>query len=200
MAHMMMTAPDLIKIGEMLENEGFYCGKQLISKAWIKQITTPSHTLEPFHGLLWWMDYNNVSCWWDEELLRAYELHEVDPCFVAFLRSLNGRVMEMHGRTVTPRGANFFSDEMVNLMGGHQKVDAFIQQVREKHLPVAKWQVGSLKSFSARGNRGQQLIVFPGKKVVAVRQMRIAPSNEGQGDPFHDFGALVEELIYRMGP
>lgn len=200
MAHMIITAPDLVKIGQMLENGGFYCGQQILSKASIQALTTPSHALEPFHGLLWWMDYYNVACWWDAELLQMYEMHGVNPCYVRILRQLNGRVMDMHGRTVTPRGSRFFSNEMVRLLGGPEHADAFVQEVRAKHLPIAKWEVGGLKSFSARGAMGQQLIVFPGQKVVAVRQVRGACDCEEQVDPFHDLGSLVEELIYRMGP
>jgi len=200
MSHMIITAPDLVKIGEMLVNGGLYCGRRIVSKCWIDLLTCPGQHIEPFCGMLWWMDYYNVECWWDDALLQQYGYAGISPQFVGALRSLNGRVMDMNGCVRTPWGSNFFNGETVDLLGGNECAESFMWQVRQQGYPVARWRAGSMKSFSARGYLGQQLIIFPGRKIVAVRQTRSRGVDDDQVDLFHDFGALVEELSYKMGP
>ena len=159
----------------------------------------PSQCYDPFSGLLWWLDYYNIQCHWDDSLLYQYHCRGVSPDYIHRLRCLNGRVLGIDGRTTTPRGCNFFSHELINILGGPCKAQSFYQEVMARQLPIARWKVGALRSYSARGYLGQQLIIFPGKKIVAVRLIRARGLGENEVDPFHDFGALVEDLAYRMG-
>ena len=57
-----LSATDLAKIGSMLANWGEYEGKQILSREWISQMTTPYQTLgETFgymsYGYLWWIPH-----------------------------------------------------------------------------------------------------------------------------------------------
>jgi hypothetical protein len=159
----------------------------------------PSQSCDPFSGLLWWLDYYNIECYWDDPLLHYYYCRGISPDYIQRLNSLNGRVIGIDGRTVTPRGCNFFSNELIYTLGGWEKASHFYEQISSMQLPIARWKVGKLRSYSARGYLGQQLIIFPGKKIVAVRLIRSRGRGEKDVDPFHDFGALVEQLAYRMG-
>ncbi len=49
-----LTAPDMIKIGELYRRDGVWNGKQIVSADWIHQSTAPS-TLNDEYGLLWWI-------------------------------------------------------------------------------------------------------------------------------------------------
>lgn len=193
MSHMIITAPDLVKIGEVLANGGYYRGQRFLNKEWIDLMISPGCFGEPFCGMLWSLNFYNVECWWDSQLLQQYQECGIEPQYIQCLQSLQGRVMNMDGRIITPRGYNFFCKEMITLLGGSDRAENFISQVRSCHLPIARWSVGAMKSFSARGQQGQQLAIYPSQKVVAVRLTRSTTA-----DPFHDFEALVEDLVYNM--
>jgi CubicO group peptidase (beta-lactamase class C family) len=194
MAHMIITAPDLAKIGQLIGAQGSWCGRSLLSKNWIDCITQPGQSYDPFYGLSWGIEYYNIECYWDDCLLEDYQNAGVNYEFVQRLRSLQGRVVHIGGRTTTPTGRNIFSQEVISLLGGDECADCFYQQVRCLQLPFAKWRIGSIKTITARGDQGQQLIIFPGKNIVAVRQSK----GGNDCDTFNDFAALVEELAYRM--
>ena len=49
-----LTAPDMIKIGELYRRDGVWNGQQIVPADWIQQSTSPS-TLNPDYGLLWWI-------------------------------------------------------------------------------------------------------------------------------------------------
>jgi CubicO group peptidase (beta-lactamase class C family) len=53
-AGLRLTAPDMIKIGELYRREGVWNGHQIVPADWIQQSTSPS-TLNPDYGLLWWI-------------------------------------------------------------------------------------------------------------------------------------------------
>jgi CubicO group peptidase (beta-lactamase class C family) len=48
-----LTAPDMIKLGELYRHDGVWEGKQIVPAEWIRQATTPSE-VTPEYGLLWW--------------------------------------------------------------------------------------------------------------------------------------------------
>lgn len=196
MAHLIINAPDLCKIGGMLAQGGTWCGKRYLDPSFIDLLCKPVSSFDPYCGHLWWTDYYNVEAYWDDELLDQYVEADINPDYISNLRRLQGRIVNLNGRTTTPSGCNFFNTQMIELLGGMEAADKFFIHIKERGVPFARWRVGALKSFSARGSGGQQLIVIPDKKVVAVRLSHV---RKGCWDPFHDFGALVDELAYRMG-
>jgi CubicO group peptidase (beta-lactamase class C family) len=50
-----LTAPDLVKLGELYRNNGSWHGRQIFGADWVEQATTASH-LQPQYGLMWWLD------------------------------------------------------------------------------------------------------------------------------------------------
>ena len=53
-AGLRLTAPDMIKIGELYRLDGVWNGQQIVPADWIRQSTAPS-TLNPDYGLFWWL-------------------------------------------------------------------------------------------------------------------------------------------------
>jgi len=49
-----LTAPDMIKIGELYRRDGVWNGQQIVPADWIQRSTAPS-TLNDEYGLLWWL-------------------------------------------------------------------------------------------------------------------------------------------------
>jgi len=54
-ADMETTPRDFARIGLLMMNKGIWQGKRIVSESWVKQLTTPSQTLNPSYGLLWWL-------------------------------------------------------------------------------------------------------------------------------------------------
>ena len=49
-----LTAPDMIKIGELYLDRGVWNGRRLLPETWVDEVSRPSK-LEPTYGLLWWI-------------------------------------------------------------------------------------------------------------------------------------------------
>ena len=50
-----LTSRDMAKIGQLILNKGNWNGKQIVSKAWIDEATTPKTKITGFdYGYLWW--------------------------------------------------------------------------------------------------------------------------------------------------
>ena len=49
-----LTAPDMIKIGELYRRAGVWNGQQIVPADWIEQSTSPS-ALNPDYGPFWWI-------------------------------------------------------------------------------------------------------------------------------------------------
>jgi len=52
-----LTAPDMVKIGELYRRDGVWNGKQIVATDWVHQSTAPS-TLNTEYGLFWWRSAN----------------------------------------------------------------------------------------------------------------------------------------------
>ena len=49
-----LTAPDMVKIGELYRRDGVWNGRQIVPADWIRESTAPS-TINADYGLLWWL-------------------------------------------------------------------------------------------------------------------------------------------------
>ena len=54
MVGLRLSAPDMIKIGELYRRDGVWNGQQIVPADWIRQSTSPS-TLNNEYGLFWWI-------------------------------------------------------------------------------------------------------------------------------------------------
>ena len=54
-ADMETTPRDFARVGLLMLNRGVWQGKRIVSESWVRQLTTPSQTLNPGYGLLWWL-------------------------------------------------------------------------------------------------------------------------------------------------
>lgn len=198
MAHLTISAIDLAKIGLLLANEGYWNRKRLLAKEWIDAMTEPSQSCNPFYGMLWWLDYNKLHIWWDESLLEQYASEGMCEFYIQALRQLNGQVFSFEGQvsygTFYERCATFLAESF----GGDVSVYRFIAEVEGKGLPLCRWDEGELRSFSARGYLGQQLLIMPQDHIVAVRLARSCGQRNNTFDTFADFEGLIEELVQEI--
>lgn len=61
MAGLHIHHTDLLKIGQLLLNNGNWNGKQIISQKWLEESFKPSQSFDPSCGLLWWLLRNEEN-------------------------------------------------------------------------------------------------------------------------------------------
>lgn len=198
MAHLTINAIDLAKIGLLLANGGCWNGRRLLVKEWIDAFTEASQDCNPFYGSLWWLDYNRLNIWWDESLLDRYASEGVTACYMQSLRQLNGQLFSFEGLVSYGNFYERCASQLAGCFGGETNVYRFITEVESKGLPLCRWDEGELRSFSARGYMGQQMLVMPQDNLVAVRLARSCGQMDFRLDTFADFEKLVEELVQEI--
>ena len=206
MSGLQIRPEDLVKIGQLMLDEGKWKGKQILPNSFVKQcvsdmVPKPSDTSDvnfentppkellrrlghdpsfrPGYGLLWWVnDEAQVAV--TDRLLRLWKSKGVDETFLAKMTKLK----------------NLTGNELSEAMKKHFNESEFFEHIVEKGL--LDWDVLSWKhhGFGAEGFLGQYLVVVPEHKLVCVR-MRRAPKgdfDERKIDSFRDFKTLVRSL------
>lgn len=166
----LVAAPqDLAKIGHLIASKGMWCGKRIIAERWLNEMTSSSQRFDPFFGYQWWLEYYDIAMWWDDELLQAYEDANIYPKLVHDLRCLNGRVVHFGGQVFGTHIIRLWGTELTKTFGGEAMVQTLLTETRLHNLPLARFKPGKVKTITARGKEGQQLVIMPDSELVAVR-------------------------------
>ncbi len=196
-SYLSLNAFDLAKLGVLLANQGCWNGRQLLSREWVWALMMPSQAFNPFCSLLWWVEYDSLSVFWDLSLLELYARSNMPQKYLQALSGLNGFVFTLNG----PVSYANFKQQCICLLtpcfDSAQDVETFFYYVEKGGLPLARWCDGAIRSMSAQGLLGQRLIVVPQANLVVVR----LSSQGGNGiyqDTFADLDALVSQLIYEL--
>ncbi|MBA3816371.1 MAG: beta-lactamase family protein [Parachlamydiaceae bacterium] len=198
MAHLTINSVDLAKIGLVLANGGIWNGKRLLAKEWIDACMEVSQPCNPFYGFLWWLDYKKLNVWWDASLIEQYAAEGISECHVQSLRQLNGQVLSFDGLISYGNFYERCASQLGSTFGTDRKVYRFLAEVEAKGLPLCRWDQAELRSFSARGYLGQQLLIMPQDKLVAVRLARSCGQVDNKLDTFADFEGLMQELAQEI--
>lgn len=197
MSHLSINGVDLMKIGVLLANDGCWNGRRILSSEWIKFMKQPSQIFTPFYSSLWWLGYYSMSLYWDDSLIDQYDAAGV-PCeHILALQSLQGRVLSFEGHICYGNFLQQCVPQLISHFGTIQAVYDFFAIIEKKGLPIGRWEIGELRSISARGYLGQQLIVFPAEKVVAIRLSNSTNTTE-RSDTLPDLESWIALLVYEM--
>jgi CubicO group peptidase (beta-lactamase class C family) len=190
MAGLQIRAVDLAKIGQMMLDGGTWRASRVVSEDWVRLSTAqPGQPHEPTCGLLWW-------------LIRGPESYEIDEAMIADLKeegltenslkkieSLKGKKFDLEGVWAALRPI-LHQDKVVS-----RKLKKLDDRLRATGRPRAKRVVvGPIEGYAAQGFRGQCLLVLPGRRIVAVRQLRAPKINSVKTDDFAEFPRMVQDL------
>jgi CubicO group peptidase (beta-lactamase class C family) len=175
------SAENLAKIGQLVLNEGMWDGKQIIPAEWIRQIMTPSQSLNPSCGLLWWLDREHRITW-PADLLKEYRKHGLDEGIVAKFEK------------VGPQGMILNDHNFIRLLGSRELYEYFMDQIEENNLKRFDLHLGEVRGCRAEGYLGQYVLIIPKHRIVAVRLLKFGKVAEGVCDYFKDFIDLVHKL------
>jgi CubicO group peptidase (beta-lactamase class C family) len=200
MSHLTINAKDLTKVGLLLINRGRWNHIPLINEEWIDLMIQPSQEFNPFYGLLCWLSYCHLDIYWSQDLLDFYAGEGVNPYYLRCLASLCGRVLSFNGDVSYGSFLEDVSIQLAGTFGSCQDVRNFFNEIESKGLPLGKFKVGKLKSFSARGYQGQKLLVIPDEGVIAVRLAKTCGTfDDGQADIFADLESSLENAVKECG-
>lgn len=188
-AGLQIHAADFAKIGQLLLQKGRWNGKQVISEAWIAESTQRSgQPFNPVSGLLWWLESPQTTMVIDQNLMDALLARGADAEFVANLAPLRDQPI--------PRLE--FGNELRRVLGP-KGIGVWFREVERRRLDARTVVNGDFDGFSARGAFGQILLVYPSRRLVAVR----FTTRFDQSDPeinFRDFASLVRALVEPAPP
>jgi CubicO group peptidase (beta-lactamase class C family) len=188
MSGLQIEPRDLAKLGQLMLQKGQWEGRQLVSARWVELSTRPSTTLMPNYGLLWWLVGARPSPFLvDDASLAAMRAGKVDPGLVSKLEPLKGRAVQ--GDAEAER-------LLLEALGGEAGLLRFQKEVWGRGFRPAP--LGEPTGYEAQGYLGQYLVVYPKKKLVAVRMYR-GPSGGQQapaaGSGFEGFEQAVAAVV-----
>ncbi|MGI9649684.1 serine hydrolase domain-containing protein [Chryseobacterium sp. RLHN22] len=171
---------DLIKLGLLLLNDGYYNNNQVIAKEHIVEVVAPSAQYKGY-GMLWWLDYENTISIVDNEIINNLKKANVSKEFIR-------KVIRMKG---VYRSNEDFAAKLQTVFGNNPY--EHISQHLKPGLRLRKRNFSGNVTYRADGYLGNYIIVNPKEKIVAVRMIS-HQSFKSDGDGFADFGKEILKI------
>ncbi len=86
----MTTSTELVKVGQLVLNNGSWNNCQLISKDWISQLFQPSQPFVQDYGLLWWLIPETIHYIVDDSLLAEFKQAGIKQSVIDKFKLLKG--------------------------------------------------------------------------------------------------------------
>jgi len=179
-----LSAVDLSKFGELVLNRGKWNGKQLISEKWIDAMLAQSQPYNESGGLSWWRTSSDETYTIDDEHLQTLEKAGVEKSFLEKLQPIKGKIYQAGERAVA----------VSEIFGTDWRTILSSQQLGNKNTTLFKKRMGEVDGFYSNGYLGQFLIIVPGSKTVAVRQVKQSKDYNANTDGFDEFISLVMQF------
>lgn len=193
MAGLSLTAADLAKLGELVNNRGQWRGQQLLTPGYIDAMLAAGPLEDGSCGLLWWRT-------------PQWEHFDTDPASFDMLRRRGVPDAIVRKLQTALRGAHFDSPQA--LQSGIAKAlgpDArsiMVDQLISRGIGpyrLFKLSQGPIVAYDGNGDGGQYLVIVPGARLVAVRQIDASGDSESAEENYADFVAQVLKLAEASG-
>ncbi len=183
-----MEPLELAKIGQLMLQDGMWDGKRILAEGWVAQSTKPSQSFNEGCGLLWWLDAKRTVTL-TSELLGRYEAAGVPVEIVAKLRPIVDRPFPSGEAIREARNALLSADER----------KTFASKTASDRIESGRTKLtGPVRAYMALGWIGQQLVVVPSKKLVAVR-MRAWTKADAEDSTPHEYPKFPKDVRALMG-
>ncbi len=191
LAGLHLVPRDLARIGELIDGDGQWGDKQLVSQRWLARSTRTLAKVQPDNrrlGLYWWL----VPAWTrvvvDDAVVDKWRVAGVDAAFIAKVAPIRGKVFHSASAFVAALRA-LFNDP---------KLREWTDNTTKKDLADAHFEYGPLVGTYSEGTLGQFVVVLPRDHLVAVRMRRMPKDAAERDDPdkaFPDFVERVQGLL-----
>jgi CubicO group peptidase (beta-lactamase class C family) len=188
MSGLVMTAADLLKIGQLVLGNGSFAGKRVLSERTMQAIVDQGDPSYPGYGLLWWRLARSHVRVVDDDQLAMMRRAGVDPQVIAALATLKGHPMASDEEREAGLKQALGDDWIAKYKAGHAKTDLLKDQ----------WSADFI-GFNTNGYLGEYLIVLPAAELIAVRLVDIHDTHDDDDD-FSDFLTAVRRLVEPAAP
>lgn len=171
---------DLIKLGMLLLNNGYYNNHQVIAQKYIAEVVVSSSQYKGY-GMLWWLDYENTISVVDNEIINDLRKANVSKEFIRKAIKMKG--IYTSNEDYASRLQLIFGNDSYEYIGQHLKPG----------LRLRKRNFSGNVTYRADGYLGNYIIVNPKDKIVAVRMIS-HQSFKDHKDGFADFGKEILKL------
>lgn len=184
MAGLQIHAADLARLGQLVLDRGRWQGEQLIAESWFDESLRPGSPHAATSGLLWWLIPADTTAVIDDARIQQLREAGVDSAFVAAVARVRGRYESMDSLAAALAGTlgEDWRSVVNNTLG-------------PLGIPLARSEYGPVIGYQANGYLGQYLVIFPEKRLVAVRMVEGSASYNPQTDGFRNFFDLVYALM-----
>lgn len=184
MAGFQIHPMDLAKLGQLVLDRGRWQGEQLIAESWFDESLRPGSPHEPSSGLLWWLIPTYTAFVIDDAKIQELREAGVDSAFVAALARVRGRY----------ESPDSFFAALAGVLGEDWR-SVVGSTLGPRGVAPARIERGPIIGYRAEGYLGQYIVIFPEKRLVAVRMIEGSPSYNPQTDGFPNFSDLVQALV-----
>lgn len=171
---------DLIKLGMLLLNNGYYNDHQIIAKEHIAEVVVSSSQYKGY-GMLWWLDHENIISVVDNEIINDLRKANVSKEFIR-------KAIKMKG--IYTSNEDYAS--RLQLIFGNDPYE-YIGQDLKPGLRLRKRNFSGNVTYRADGYLGNFIIVNPKDKIVAVRMISHQSFKDSK-DGFADFEKEILNL------
>ena len=191
MSDLKLLPEDFAKFGLLILQKGQWQGKQLLAANWIDELKRQSQPYQPLYSLLWWRIPTEATGTLTSEHFPALAAGGLDPALIAKLRKLQG--MTFHGTAEWHRAlASVMPDWEEKLM---DQAPPSLSDLTSLYVePLLTWKYRGFDGIEAAGQGGQYLVIFPERKLVAVRMRKPHEDDSFMKNRFEDFPDLVRAL------
>jgi len=184
MSGLVMTAADLLKIGQLALGHGSLAGKRVLSERTMQAIVGEGDPVYPGYGLLWWRIPRSHVIVIDDDQLEMMRRAGVDAQVIAGLATLKGRAMASEEEVEAGLKQALGDDWIPKLQAGSAKTKLWKDQ----------WSADFI-GFNTNGYLGEYLIVLPAAELIAVRLVDSSERYNPETDGFSDFLTAVRRLV-----
>lgn len=179
------TSSELVKVGQLILNQGIYNDKEIVSGNWISQMLEPSQPFAKDCGLLWWLIPQTTHYIVDERLLVEFKQAGVKQSIIDKFRLLKGNYVDV----------NIPSEKLQAVFGPNWQ--SYLEREFYPYFPRrSRRELGSkIIGYKAEGYLGQYIIVYPEKGIVAARMVRETAHYRPETDEMLDFEKYVYDLV-----
>jgi CubicO group peptidase (beta-lactamase class C family) len=192
MSGLQIRPADFARLGQLLLQGGVWEGRRLLSQAWIDTSTLKaSQSFNPGNALLWWrVGGKRKAILLDAEQLEGLRKAGADPALVKQLAPLVGQEVRGEAELV----------EHVTRVLGPEGMQRYVSEVMDKGFRPRSVELAPPTGYTANGYLGQYLVVFPQKRLVAVRLYR-GPADESRPpEPRTGFGSFIQRVEALVQP
>ncbi|MCU0439513.1 MAG: beta-lactamase family protein [Raineya sp.] len=185
-----ISSADLVKIGNLLLNNGKVNGRKIVDKNWIKESINYKNTLNPTYGFSWWLipdPKNSYYSFENSNLVKCQSINNNDTLITVLKECISIKYPSIDA---------FFDQMDAIALKYNYNIEKFYTAIPLSILLTQH--VNGIIGFYAAGTNGNVLYILPKRKIVAARTISQERHTSGMHDGVHDDFPLLQDYLMKL--